>query len=257
MSSQRIVDPKTTEVEVADITKVGLTAVVESDQIPQKFQGKTVQDMIESYQNLERESGRQAQELGQLRSITDTLIQQNLKHSDTSAEKPQGPITEEEFLEKPIETVQRLVEEAVKPLKASTENARKQQALDLLERAHPDMRQLVEKQDFQDWVMASPVRQANWQRAANGDFDYANEMFTLYKELHKEPSGTTTHVPKNTQGLEDATTINRGSSRDASTANKPIYRRSDLVRLQIEDPYKYASLQQEIMQAYAEKRVVT
>ena len=257
MSTQRIVDPKTTDVEVADITKVGLTAVVESDKIPPKFQGKTVQDMIESYQNLERESGRQAQELGQLRGITDTLIQQSLKHSDTSADKHQGPITEEEFLEKPIETVQRLVEEAVKPLKVSNEETRKAQALNMLERAHPDMRQLVEKQDFQDWVMASPVRQANWQRAANGDFDYANEMFTLYKELHKDVGSTTTHVPKNTQGLDDATTINRGSSRDASTVSKPIYRRSDLVRLQIEDPMKYASLQQEIMQAYAEKRVVT
>lgn len=256
MSTQRIVDVKPTDVEVADITKVGLTAVVEPDKVPQKFQGKTVQDMLESYENLQRDYGRQAGELGELRKLTDTLIQQNLKHSTPSADETKQPITDEDFLEKPIETVQRLVAEAVQPLRVSNEEARKAAALAALEQAHPDMRKLVENQDFQDWVMASPVRQANWQRASNGDFDYADEIFSTYKELHKE----VTPVPKtkrNDQNLDDAMAMNRGSSRDASTANKPIYRRSDLVRLQIEDPLKYASLQTEIMQAYAERRVVT
>ena len=100
MSTQRIVDVKPTDVEVADITKVDLTDGNKTEPtVPTKFQGKTVQDMIEIYQNLEKVTGNQARELGELRGITDTLIQQSLKHSTPSADTTKAPLTDEEFLE--------------------------------------------------------------------------------------------------------------------------------------------------------------
>ena len=51
------------------------TENVETEELPPKFQGKSVDDIINSYVNLEQQYGRQGNELGELRKLTDSLIQ--------------------------------------------------------------------------------------------------------------------------------------------------------------------------------------
>ena len=55
--------------------------------------------------------------------------------------------------------------------------------------------------------------------------------------------------------LQAATAVASGSSQDAVSQSKPIYKRAQLIRLQLEDPNRYADLQPEIFQAYKEGRV--
>ena len=47
-------------------------------EIPDKFQGKSMEDIISSYENLEKELGRKGQEIGELRQVTDGILQQQL-----------------------------------------------------------------------------------------------------------------------------------------------------------------------------------
>ena len=55
------------------------------------------------------------------------------------------------------------------------------------------------------------------------------------------------------QAIKSAST---GSARGSSEASpKKIYRRQDIIRLMKNDPDRYASLSEEILQAYKEKRV--
>ena len=96
-----------------------------------------------------------------------------------------------------------------------------------------------------------------WQRASGGDFNYADELFTQYKSLHgiqqaqqKEQVRT-----EKERELQAATAVASGSSQDAVSQSKPIYKRAELIRLQLEDPRRYADLQSEIYQAYKEGRV--
>ena len=55
--------------------------------------------------------------------------------------------------------------------------------------------------------------------------------------------------------LNAATAVASGASQDAVSKGKPTYKRSELIRLQLEDPRRYADLQPEIYQAYKEGRV--
>ena len=58
---------------------------------------------------------------------------------------------------------------------------------------------------------------------------------------------------KRTTALKNSSGVSRTSSE--STAGKKIYRRADLIRLRTNDPQRYESLQDEILQAYAQGRV--
>ena len=40
-------------------------------ELPTKFQGKSMAEVVSSYENLEKELGRKGQELGELRKLTD------------------------------------------------------------------------------------------------------------------------------------------------------------------------------------------
>ena len=42
--------------------------------IPDKFSGKSVEDIVKSYQNLEQELGRKSQEIGELRQLSDSCL---------------------------------------------------------------------------------------------------------------------------------------------------------------------------------------
>ena len=46
--------------------------------LPDKFKNKSMEDIISSYENLEKELGRKGQELGELRKLTDGILQQQV-----------------------------------------------------------------------------------------------------------------------------------------------------------------------------------
>jgi hypothetical protein len=127
-----------------------------------------------------------------------------------------------------------------------------------LQAKHPDMADVVNDLGFQQWIMESTPRQDMWVKASNGDFEYADELFTQYKgnntsqvQAQKEQK----QVVKNRE-LEDASSVSAGASQDAGgSSGKTIYRRSELIRLKMNDPTRYGDLHGEIMQAYAEGRV--
>ena len=126
-----------------------------------------------------------------------------------------------------------------------------------LQAKHPDIEEIVKDLDFQKWVMESVPRQDMWQKASSGDFNYADEIFSQYKSLtgiKQKQVQEQTRTEKERE-LQAATTVASGSSKDAVNQGKPMYKRSELIRLQLEDPKRYADLQPEIFQAYQEGRV--
>jgi len=126
-----------------------------------------------------------------------------------------------------------------------------------LQAKHPDVEAIVKDLDFQKWVMESVPRQDMWQKASAGDFNYADELFSQYKSLHgikMEQQKEIARTEKERE-LNAATAVASGASQDAVSKGKPTYKRSELIRLQLEDPRRYADLQPEIYQAYKEGRV--
>ena len=61
-----------------DVTQVEQTHVETEEDIPDKYRGKSIQDIVRMHQEAEKAIGRQSAEVGDLRGVVDHLPQ----HSD-------------------------------------------------------------------------------------------------------------------------------------------------------------------------------
>ena len=95
-------------------------------------------------------------------------------------------------------------------------------------------------------------------RKADSDYrpDYAIELFDMYDKLNMidKTQEVKKEESKKRQDALKKTSSETRSSGD-SIGGKKIYRRADLINLQVSDPNRYAALSDEIQSAYVEGRV--
>lgn len=235
----------------------------EEQDLPDKYRNKTAAELAKMHQEAEKLLGRQAKEVGEIRKLADQLIQERLlesKKKQPEITEPSEPeLTEVDFFADPVKAVNKAVEShpAVVQARISAVQMRQRESLNRLTSEHPDYREIVADSDFQEWVGKSRVRQSLLQQAhQNYDVDAADELFSTYKELKGKKAaivadGAESMKEEASKALR-AVSVPSGGSGESS---KKIYRRVDLIDLQIRDPDRYMALQDEIMQAYAEKRV--
>ena len=220
-------------------------------ELPDKYRGKSVDDVIRMHQEAEKLMSRQAQEVGEVRKLADELIKSQLKP------KPEPEVAEEvDFFENPQEAVRRAVESNPKVLAAEQYaiSVQRQQAQQTMMQKHPDAPAIVNDPEFQNWVRSSRVRERLFQQAdAEYDFDAADELLSTFKELRqvKVKRDDSANDESRRQALKSASVDTGGSGE----STKKIYRRADLIRLKISNPSKYEAMQDDIMAAYAEDRV--
>jgi hypothetical protein len=241
------------ELEAVEKQKLETSVEPISNDIPDKYRGKELSDIIKMHQEAEKLIGKQAQEVGEVRKLADELIKQNL------AGKPQ-PIKEEEpevdFFENPQAAVRKTVDNHPDVLAArqAGQEFKKMQIQQKLAAEHPDFGQIVQDPDFANWVKSSPIRIGLYAKA-DGEFDYdsANELLSTYKQLRGVKAKQTNEAGE-TQRKSNlkAATVDVGGSGESG---KRVYRRADLIRLKMTDPNRYDALSDEIMQAYQEGRV--
>ena len=246
-------DEMQSELDIVEQKKLESTIEHSSDDIPDKYRGKQLSDIIRMHQEAEKLIGKQAQEVGEVRKLADELIKQNL------ADKSQ-PIKEEEpevdFFENPQAAVRKTVDNHpdVVAARQAGQDFKKMQIQQKLAQEHPDFGQIVQDSDFVNWVKSSPVRIGLYAKA-DGEFDYdsANELLSTYKQLKGVKAKQTSDAGE-TQRKSNlkAATVDVGGTGESG---KRVYRRADLIRLKMTDPNRYDALSDEIMQAYAEGRV--
>ncbi len=226
--------------------------------IPDKFSGKSVEDIVKSYQNLEQELGRKSQEIGELRQLSDSFLKAEISRNDgqtsLQSENSNGE-TESDFFEDPSKAVNSLIENHPKfqefQARQSQDTSKGQ-----LEQTHPDYIDIVQDSNFQDWVKASKFRVDLFEQADKYDYAAADELLTHWKErsmIDKTAEVKEQQKATRKKNLKAGKTESRVSSE--STAGKKTYRRADLIRLKQNDPTRYADLADEIFNAYAEGRV--
>lgn len=266
MSSIVVDEPVETPEEAAQFSDISETPQAPKEQpeevsedtfeVPAKFQGKTQQEIIESYSNLEKELGRKGQEIGELRKLTDEILKQQL----TPQNGTQEPIEAEEvdFFDDPNAAVSKAIENHPKfrELEEQSKVANAQAVTQQLEAAHPDYLEVVSDPKFQEWVQESPIRTQLYVNAHNYDLDSAMEIVGNWKNLSMIDKTQEVNAEKESR-REEALKAGKGVSRTSSesTAGKKVYRRADLIRLKNSDPDRYEALQPEILQAYADGRV--
>jgi len=222
--------------------------------IPEKYQGKDIKDIVQMHQEAEKLLGRQSSEVGELRKIVDDFVKTQIQATNS----PQSVEEDEvDFFTDPDKAVARAIANhpSVKQAEATTVTMQRQAAYSQLQGNHPDFADIVSSTAFQEWVMASPVRQELYQRA-DQQFDYssANELLTTWKERQNLTQATAeAHEADRKRQLKSASTGNAKGSSEAPS--RKIYRRADIIKLMQTDPKRYNQLSDEIMAAYAEGRV--
>lgn len=220
--------------------------------IPEKYQGKTVDEIIKMHQEAEKLIGKQAQEVGEVRKLADDLIKQNLN----STNKPVVEEPEVDFFEDPQKAILKTVNSHpdVVAAKQAAQEFKKMQIQQKLSQKHPDFVEVVQDAGFAEWVKQSPVRMSLYAKAdGEFDFDSADELLSTYKQLKTVQTKQVAAADNmaRQQSLK-AATVDVGGTGESS---KKVYRRTDLIRLKMSDPDRYEALQPEIMAAYAEGRI--
>jgi hypothetical protein len=228
------------------------------DDVPAKYKGKSIQDVIQMHQNAESLAGRQSSEVGDLRKIVDDFI---VTQSNSTKELPKEDETLD-FLDDPDAAVARAIENhpsivrANEIAKTHDQSNANQEAQQRLLEAHPDTAEVISDARFVDWVQGSKLRTRALRDAnQSNNVESMSELLSEYKATRPAPKETTDLsyiVAKGQQAKQAATGAITGNSQET----RKVYRRADLIKLKMNDPDRYSLLQPEIMQAYAEDRVI-
>lgn len=265
MSRATIIDerPDIEESDVSQDTVQESVEVPEQEQpqdsdIPEKYRGKSVQELVQMNQELEKFSGKQSTEVGELRKLVDSYIQTELDNKQApETQQEDNDSSDVDFFVDPQSAVNRAIDNhpKIKEAETYTKQYKQQATLAQLRSDHPDMDQILQDPKFAEWIKGSKVRTQLFVNADQAyDYDSANELFSLWKErsnIVQETAKAERASRKN--AVKSATTGNaRGT---AERSNKKVYRRADIIKLMKTDPDRYNALSDEILKAYAEGRV--
>jgi hypothetical protein len=256
MSQNIIVEPSDLHAEEQEAQEAQ-TSTPEAAEvvIPEKYQGKTFDDVVKMHQNLEKEYGRQANEVGTYRelvsSLADTKRSADLSPTDTT-ETP-VEVTSDDIFDNPSEAIQKVVqsvlEKELAPLRQSQTQTAQQNALAQLHQEYPDIEQIGADPQFTEYVAASEYRLADAQRwLETQDIDAARRLVKDFKDS----KGSAAPAPR--EQKVEVTESGRGGS--GAESGKKLYYRDQITRMIAKDPEKYRSkaFQDELKKAIAEGR---
>ena len=243
------------EEELSQLTKEPVEQETpQEEDIPDKYKGKSTADIVRMHQEAEKLLGRQSSEVGELRSVVDNYIQTQL---DTTTPATQEPEEDIDFFSDPDKAVERAIKNhpSIKAAEAQNQQYKQSTAQAALQQRHPDMQDILTNTKFADWIKASKIRTQLFVQADQGyDHEAADELFTNWKDRQQAVGQTVaTEKTQRKEAIKNAST--GGATGSSEAKSRKIYRRSDIIKLMQDDPERYLSLSDEIMQAYQDGRV--
>ena len=263
MSRATMLDPQPAEENVDTIEKDEVTEIQHEPEVeqppeptlPEKYQGKSLEEVVQMHQEAEKLLGRQSGEVGELRKVVDDYIASQIPNQ--APQQQVEPEDDIDYFTDPQAAVNRAIENHPKIREAQeySQQYKHQAALATLNNKHPDMAEILNDPKFAEWIKASKIRTQLFVAADQQyDADSADELFSLWKE-RKQVVQQTANVEKQ-ERKQQLKAANTGNARGSSEGTrKKVYRRADIIKLMKTDPERYQSLSNEILQAYAEGRV--
>lgn len=230
----------------------------DDEDIPAKFKGKSPKEIAKAYSELEKSFGKQANDLGELRKLTDQILLNQIQTRQQGQTPEQEPeLDENQFFENPKEAVAKAIERHPKfqQLEQAATRVKQLESTQALLAAHTDFQEIAQSPEFIDFIKASPVRMRLFTEAdRNYDWETAADLMSTYKEikLAKVESQVKTE-----QKQQRDKALKAAGTQTGSTGESPrkVYTRQGIINLMIHNPAKYAAMQDEIYAAYVEGRV--
>ena len=158
--------------------------------LPKKLEGKTPEQIADMYQNLERELGRQANEIGVYRDLVGTLSEVKRKSDLASVEAKDmtEEVTSDDLFTDPKTAIERVVrgalEKELRPLKQTQANTAHQRELERLVTDYPDIEQVGADPQFLEFVQRSEYRVQDAQRwLQTQDVAAARRLLSDWQEI--------------------------------------------------------------------------
>lgn len=234
--------------------------------IPDKFKGKSAEEIAEMYLNLEKDHGRLANEVGETRKLVDRVLdmQQQQPSQSTSEAEEDLRIDAGDLLSDPTGTLEKLLERREAKIKEAYE-ARIRQieghlGVQQLQSKHGDFQAITNDPEFLQFVQSNPYRARIAQEAVqNNDLEAVDYLITEWKDRHAAPAQEEVEEsPAKASPLEQARRASlEGSSSGESRNSGKVFSRAEIIKKKLFDPEGYGdpAYQAEIMKAYAEGRV--
>lgn len=239
--------------------------ILDGDNIPEKFRGKPVEELVNSYHNLESAYGRMANDYGAQRKLTDQLLGfEEKRQQDLEQNSPPPQVTGADLLDKPAETLERYLEAREATRTSATEQRLAQLEASLAQERfvaqHPDYEQVASDQKFLEWSNQTPYRQRLFSQVVNGgDWVAANELLTEFKATQANKQEAPAKVDADAALKQEAkqASLESANNSEGKAKTGKVYSRQALIRMRMENPdgYKDPAFQAEMLKAYNEGRV--
>ena len=132
----------------------------QAPEVPEKYQGKSVEELIQMHQELEKFSGKQRNEVGELRQVVDSYIQTELSAKEAPEQQQVDDSEDVDFFVDPQKAVDSRIANhpKIKEAEAYTQQAKQQATLAQLKSRHPEMEAILQDPKFAEWIKGSKVR---------------------------------------------------------------------------------------------------
>lgn len=220
-------DPLEQEIQEAAADTAERVELQVPESVLKRFEGKTQEEVLNSYYNLEQKLSEQGHKMGELRKNFDEYI---LLQSQPSEPEPElDPVSVDDLYDNPeaviSDVVERKTKDKLSKLEDELQAVRRERALAEFERNHPKARELAASPDFIDWVQGSPYRLRLAQQADSFDLDAAEELFGLYEDSTSAHSKAATAAQRDKQ-LREATLE---SSSPATPSLDEVWSRAEII----------------------------
>jgi len=233
--------------------------------LPEKYQGKTVEQVAEMHQNAEKELGRVRNEVGTYRGlVSDLSAIQRPAAGPEPVVREQLDISSDDLITDPIATIRKVVQQDFDALRteneAATADANYQIEGRALVAAYPDMDATVATPEFQAFVNRTTSRQADFTAAStqNTGVTQVRAARRLMEDFTDFQSQATAAPPDPAlTPIEQArAAATEGPAAAGAIVTKPTIHEADVIALINSDPLKYRSpsYQAELVSAIKEGR---
>lgn len=244
--------------------------------LPEKYQGKTAEEIAEMHMNAEKELGRVRNEVGTYRGLVNDLTNLQRKAPEPqNVEQEQVDVSGDDILLDPVGAIDKVVTRRLQERDKAEADSHAQTQHELegqrLAQEFPDLETIVASHEFQEFASRTTARQQDLITAAQGaGFEQVQaarrllEDFTDFRDSQKPQQADSTVQtrpvePAPDPGVQAAAAVStEGAGPSGAVSTKPLIYETDVIKLIQADPGKYRSpsFQGELMTAMREGRYV-
>lgn len=232
---------------------------------PRRFAGKSREDVLEMYLNLERHAGKLANERGLMeRQVNELIIDKRARDLAANGAKQPTTVNPTDLLQHPTEALDPFIEErvtrAINPIQQQLARLEGLLGQTVFNANHRDAQDITQSEEFAAWVRETPLRRSIGNLAANGNTQAADELLTEFKKTRE--AQTERHENAENGRLKAAERVSLEQSRTGNDGTATRQQGKQYTRAQMRALMQSASyandesLREEVSRAYIEGRVV-